>query len=131
MWVVIIAIIVFVIGKFIYDKGQQSNRISKEGGMVHKYKTLVQLLMRGHPNSKIFQVTEDSLLLGVSSIGGTTTYSLLQTFGKVTITWKVDSPVYGKHTLEWDFDEFMDQNKMVEKIMNDLKQYQTNVMKAY
>ena len=87
--------------------------------------------MGGHPNSKIFQVTGDSLLLGVHSSGGTTLYRLLQTFGKITITWTVESPVYGKHRLEWNFDEFMDQNKMIEKIMNDLKQYQTNVMTAH
>lgn len=130
IWLVLIAIICFVGFKFLRDRKRQNQRVAKEGGMLHKYRVLVQYLLSGHPNTKIFQVTGDSLFLGVSSTGGTTTYDLLQTFGKVTITWKVDSPVYGKHKLEWDFDEYLDQNKMIEKIMNDLKQYQTNVITA-
>ncbi|MET3875965.1 hypothetical protein [Chitinophaga sp. OAE865] len=85
---------------------------------------MLNLLLSGHTNTKIFQVTADSVLLGIHSSGGTTLYRLLQTFGKVTIAWTVESPIYGKHRLEWDFDEFMDQNKMMEKIMSDLKQYQ-------
>lgn len=130
MWTIVIIIVIGVLIKFFYDKSQQVQKVAKEGGMKHKYRVLLNLLLNGHPNAKIFQVTADSVLLGMHSSGGTTLYRLLQTFGKVTITWTIDSPVYGKHKLEWDFDEYLDQEKMLEKVMNDLKQYQINVMTA-
>ena len=130
MWTLVIIIVIGVLIKFFYDKSQQVQKIVKEGGMQHKYRVLLDLLLSGHSNTKIFQVTADSVLLGVHSSGGTTLYRLLQTFGKVTITWTVDSPIYGKHKLEWTFDEYLDQEKMMDKIMNDLKQYQINVMTA-
>ncbi len=131
VWLVLIAVICYVAFKFFRDRWKQNQRIAKEGGMVHKYRILIQHLLSGHTNSKIFQRTSDSVLLGVHNSGGTTLYSLLQTFGKISITWTMESPIYGKHKLEWNFDEYLDQSKMLERMMNDLKQYQTNVMTAY
>lgn len=45
--------------------------------------------------------------------------------------WRVESPIFGKHKLNWKFDEFMDQQKMIEKIENDLEIYQSNIMQKY
>lgn len=130
MWTLIIIVIVLIVIKFIYDKNKQSVQIGRQGGMANKYKILVGHLMGGHSNTKIFQETSDSLSLGVSSAGGTTIFRLLQTFGKVTITWEMNSPLFGKHKLEWNFPEFMDQDEMFDRIGNDMAKYQENAIQT-
>ena len=37
----------------------------------------------------------------------------------------------GNHKLEWQFDEFMDQEKMIDKINHDIEVYMTNVLQKY
>lgn len=128
MWTFIALVIVAIFAKFLYDKNKQSVQIGRQGGMSNKYKTIVAHLMGGHSNSKIFQETSDSLTLGVSSAGGTTVFRLIQTFGKVAVIWELNSPLFGKHKLEWEFPEFMDQDKMFERINDELGQYQTNAI---
>jgi len=98
--------------------------------MLHKYRILIDLVKSGHAGCKVFRFSSDSVQLGVSSPGGITMFYLTQTFGTLTVQWKLDSPFYGKHNLEWTFDEYMDQEIMVEKINNDLTQYQINVLTA-
>lgn len=130
MWTFIIIVIVLIVGKFLYDRNQQSVQIGRQGGMSNKYRTLIAHLMGGHSNTKIFQETSDSLSLGVSNAGGSTIFRLLQTFGKVTVSWEMSSPLFGKHKLEWSFPEFMDQNEMFERIGNDMVKYQENAMQT-
>ena len=64
-------------------------------------------------------------------MGGTTIFTLIQTFGSLTVQWKVDSPVFGKHKIDWSFQENQDQKAMVEKIESDLLNYQNRVFKSY
>ena len=130
MWAFLIIVVVLIVFKFLYDKNKQSVQIGRQGGMSTKYKTIVAHLMSGHSSAKIFQETSDSMTFGVSSAGGTTIFRLIQTFSKVSITWEMNSPLFGKHKLEWEFPEFMDQDKMHEKIGNDLAQYQENAIKT-
>ncbi len=42
----------------------------------------------------------------------------------------MESPVFGKHKMEWTFPEYADQFKMAETLMNDLGKYQENVKTA-
>jgi hypothetical protein len=131
IWIIIIAVIVITTGKFFYDKNQQASKIVREGGMRKKYRELIGYIMEGDSRTKIFQEDSDSISLGISSMGGTTLFILIQTFGKLTVQWKVDSPVFGKHKMEWDFPEYGDQKKMIERIMNDLSKYQSNMMQNF
>jgi len=128
MWTFIIIIIVLIIVKFLYDKNQQRVQIGRQGGMTNKYRTLIDNLMSGHSNTKIFQETADSLSLGVSGAGGITIFRLVQTFGNITIRWKMNSPLFGKHKLKWEFPEYMDQDQMFVQITIDLAKYQENAM---
>lgn len=123
-------VILGVIIKFLYDKNQQSIQIGKQGGMLKKYKILNDYIINSHPSSKIFQETSDSITIGVSISGGTTTFRLLQSFGKLSVRWEMNSPFFGKHKLDWDFPEFQDQEKMLLRITNDLEKYQKNVIDA-
>jgi hypothetical protein len=130
MWTFIIIIIVLIIVKFLYDKNQQSVQVGRQGGMANKYRILIAHLMVGHSNTSIFQETSDSISLGVSNAGGSTIFRLLQTFGKVTIRWEMNSPLFGKHNLEWDFSEYMDQEQMFERMGNDIAKYQENAIQT-
>ena len=126
----IVIVVVALIIKFFYDRHQQSVQIGKQGGMANKYRTLIDSILKEHQNSKIFQETSDSISLGVSSAGGTTVFRLLQTFGKLSVWWELTSPLFGKHKLNWEFPEFMNQEEMVERMANDLGKYQKNAIEA-
>lgn len=130
MWITITLVIVFIIGKFLFDKNKQASKITMEGGMRNKYHDLIGFLKAGDSRTKIFQETSDSITLGLSNTGGTTLFILTQTFGYVTVQWKIDNPIVGKHKMEWDFPEYSDQKKMTERIANDLEKYQKNLMDA-
>jgi hypothetical protein len=131
MWIgIVLFIIVFIIGKFFYERHKQATKIALEGGMRSKYRHLIELLLSGDSMSKIYQETSDSITLGVSKMGGTTLFVLTQTFGNVTVQWKVDSPIFGKHKMEWNFPEYADQEKMVERIINDSGKFQENLLNA-
>lgn len=130
MWILIIIVILFIVGKFLLNTNEQNKEVAKQGGMDFKYRDLIAILMAGDERSKIYQLTASSVTLGVSSIGGMTVFTLTQTFGKVTIQWKMESPIFGKHKMEWTFNEYMEQTKMAEIIMNELGKYQENVLGA-
>lgn len=131
MWfIVILLVFVFTIGKFIYDKNQQASKIAREGGMTSKYQVLIKHLMSGDSRSKVYQETSESITVGLSNVGGTTLFILTQTFSKLTVQWKVNSPVFGKHKMEWDFPEYADQDQIFNKILNDIEKYQQNMMSS-
>lgn len=131
MWIVIIVIVVFIIGKFLLDKNEQAGKITMQGGMKNKYKELIEYLMSGDMRTRIFEETSDSLTLGLSNAGGSTLFVLIQSFGKVTVQWKLNSPIYGKHKLEWSFDEFKDQEEMADVIFNNIAKYDKNLMETF
>jgi hypothetical protein len=130
MWIVISIIILVVIISFLSAVNKQGKRVLKEGGMRHKYQILIDLLLNEDPKIKIYRITNTSVIIGLSSISGSTFFTINQTFRIVTIQWKIDSAVFGKHSLEWEFDEYMDQTKMFDRILNDLEKYQNNIMSA-
>lgn len=133
MWIIIILaiVVVIILAKFFSDKNRQADKIAKEGGMRRKYKTLVEHFLSGDTRAQVFRETSDSITVGLSNMGGTTLFVLTQTFGQITVQWKIDSPIFGKHKLEWDFPEYGDQHQMIERISNDLLKYQQNMMSNF
>ena len=95
--------------------------------MKEKYTVLIGALMMD-PRTQIYNETSDSITLGLSNAGGTTLFNLSQYFGFIKIQWKVDSPLFGKHKIEWDFPENQDQNEIIKKIEFDLGNYQRNII---
>lgn len=131
-WIwIIVGLIAFSIIKFLISANKQAEEVTKQGGMRVKYRTLVNHVLNSDPKAKIFQETSTLISVGVSSIGGSTVFYIQQAFGDVAIKWQVDSPVFGKHKLEWTFDQFDNQNQMIKKIENDIEIYQKNVMQKY
>ena len=131
MWWIILVIIAIVLIKFAHDYSKQAQTVSKQGGMRVKYKTLVNYFLAGDPDSKIIQETPTFISVGVSSISGSTTFFITHSFGWVNIQYRLNSRVFGNHKLEWEFDEFGDQNKMIEKIEHDISIYNKNMLQKY
>ena len=84
--------------------------------------------MQQDPRVRIIKETSNSIDLGMVNAGGASSFFLTQTYGNLTVQWKIQSPIYGKHEMEWDFPEYLDQQKMIERLNNDLGKYQMNVV---
>ena len=130
-WIIIIAIVVIIAIKFANDCNEQADAVAKQGGMRIKYRTLINYILSSDPKCKIIQETATFISVGVSGISGSTVFFIQQTFGSVTIQYKVKSHVFGNHQLEWKFDEFADQEKMIEKITHDLDFYNNNMIQKF
>ena len=117
-WIIIIGIVLFIIIKFVSDRNKQADAVAKQGGMRKKYRTLVNYALAGHANSHIISEDGTGITIGCASPG-------------VTIRWRSTSILMGNHKLEWSFDEFMDQDRMIEKIEHDIEVYMSNVIQKF
>ena len=131
LWFIIIAIIAYIIIKFAIDNNKQANAVAKQGGMRKKYCTLIEYAKGGVPNSKIVHEDGTSIRVGCSSAGGSTHFDIVQTFGNVTIQWISTSVLIGNNKLEWEFNEFMDQEEMIAIMEHDISVYMSNVMSKF
>lgn len=128
MWIIIVIVVIVIVVLFNFnsDRNAQTNKIDREGGMRKKYSELIEHLCGS--KGEVLRQSGSSITIGASSIGGSTLFILTQTFGNLTVQWKVDSPVFGKHNLEWEFPEYENQVKMIQKIESDLMQYNKKMM---
>ena len=123
IWVIIVAIIVFIAFKIGSTSGQVVGSVSSNGGMRVKYARLLENILSGHKDSKVFVETRTYLRAGVSNYGGTTLFHIQQSTGnKVIIQYEVkDNPAVPAFQLEWVFPDDMDQNEMMVVISNDIQ----------
>lgn len=130
MWL-IIAIVIFMLIKFAADHNKQVKDVAQQGGMRVKYRTLINHLLTDDSNCRILQEKTTFILLGVSHPGNSSVFMIQQTFGTVTIEYQIKSIVFGNHKLEWTFNEYADQNKMVEKITHDIERLNNDIMQNF
>ncbi|WP_288316090.1 hypothetical protein [uncultured Mediterranea sp.] len=130
-WILFIGLIVFIGIKFIIDYNKQANYVAKQGGMKRKYGTLINYLLALHEENRILQEGTTHIRLGYISFGGSVIFNIVQTFGNVTIQWESNNQLFGKHKLEWNFNEFMNQEEMIHKILHDINVYSSNVVNKY
>ena len=115
VWVIVIAVVVFIAFKLGSTSGQIVGSVNSSGGMRAKYAKLLENILGGHKDSKIFLETRTYIRAGVSNYGGTTLFHIQQSTGnKVIIQYEVkDNPVVPSFQLEWTFPDDMDQNEMM------------------
>lgn len=130
-WIIIIGIILYVIIKFASDSNKQADAVAKQGGMRKKYKQLVDFALAGHDQSHVVREDGTSITVGCRSAGGSTYFDIVQGFGNVIIRWRSTSIVMGNHKLEWTFNEYYDQNKIIDKINHDVEAYMSNVINKF
>ena len=123
IWVIIVAVIVFIAFKIGSTSGQVVGSVNNCGGMRVKYARLLENILSGHKASKVFVETRTYLRAGVSNYGGTTLFHIQQSTGnKVIIQYEVkDNPAVPAFQLEWVFPDDMDQNEMMVVISNDIQ----------
>lgn len=130
-WTLIIAIIAWGLYRFFSDYSKQKEKMEKIGGVKKKYSTLINTILSGDSKCRIIQETSTFIRIGVSGISGSTLFDIAQTFGTVTIQYRVDSTVFGKNKLEWVFDENMNQVTMLEKINTDIEELTLKTMSKF
>lgn len=123
MWFVIGAIVIFVFAKFFWDRRKLELSIKDRGGMLIVYKELVDLLLAGHPKSKVFRESSTNITLGAVDNFTVTIFEILENFKVITITYRIKSRFFGKHMLVWEFDKMEDPEFIFFKIDSDIKAY--------
>lgn len=115
IWVIIVAVIVFIAFKIGSTSGQVVGSVNNSGGMRVKYARLLENILGGHQDCKIFAATRTYIRVGVANYAGTTLYHIQQsTENKVIIHYEVkDNPVVPSIQLEWVFPDDMDQDEMM------------------
>lgn len=123
IWVIIVVVIVFIAFKIGSTSGQVVGSVNNSGGMRVKYARLLENILSGHKDSKVFVETRTYLRAGVSNYGGTTLFHIQQATGnKVIIQYEVkDNPAVPAFQLEWVFPDDMDQDEMMVVISNDIQ----------
>lgn len=123
IWAIIIAIVIFVAFKLGSTSGQVVGSVNSSGGMRAKYAKLLENILGGHKDSKIFVETRTYIRAGVSNYGGTTLFHIQQSTGnKVIIQYEVkDNPVVPSYQLEWTFPDDMDQDEMMAVMAMDMQ----------
>jgi len=123
IWVIIIAIVIFIAFKLGSTSGQVVGSVNSSGGMRVKYAKLIENILGGHKDSQIFVETRTYIRVGVSNYGGTTLFHIQQSTGnKVIIQYEVkNNPVVPSYQLEWIFQDDMDQDEMMAVMAMDIQ----------
>lgn len=123
IWVIVIAVVVFIAFKLGSTSGQVVGNVNSSGGMRVKYAKLLENILDGHKDSKIFVETRTYIRAGVSNNGGTTLFHIQQSAGnKVIIQYEVkNNPVVPSYQLEWTFPDDMDQDEMMAVMAMDMQ----------
>lgn len=102
IWAIVIAVVVFLAFKLGSTSGQVVGSVNSSGGMRIKYAKLLENILGGHKDCKIFVETRTYIRAGVSNYGGTTFFHIQQSTGnKVIIQYEVkDNPVVPSYQLE-------------------------------
>lgn len=123
IWIIIIAVVIFIAFKLGSTSGQVVGSVNSSGGMRIKYAKLLENILSGHEDSQIFVETRTYLRAGVSNYGGTTLFHIQQsTNNLVIIQYEVkNNPVVPSYQLEWTFPDDMDQDEMMAVMAIDMK----------
>lgn len=117
IWVIVIlvmAVVVIIAFKLGSTSGQVIASVNDRGGMRVKYAQLLNNILDGHKDSKIFVETRTYIKAGVSNYGGTTFFHIQQsTDNKVIIQYEVkNNPIVPSFQLTWTFPDDMNQDEM-------------------
>ena len=123
IWVIIVAIVVYFIYKFVNESNKVTEKVEAEGGMKKKYHTLLDFILTGHPEARILQETRTFISAGVSNYGGSTMFYIQQSpGGQCIIQYEVkNNPMIGDFRLQWTFPDDMDQTMMLVRMTADIQ----------
>lgn len=133
IWVIVIAIVVYFAFKLGSTSGQVVGSVNSSGGMRVKYAKLLDNILAGHKDSKVFVETRTYLRAGVSNYGGTTLFHIQQSTGnKVIIQYEVkNNPVVPSFQLQWTFPDNTDQEEMMVVMEIDIQKKMMQIQNGY
>ena len=101
------------------------------GGMRIKYAKLLDHILSGHENAKIFVETRTYIRAGAISYGGSLLFHIQQNVGNsVLIDYEVSkNPVIPDFTLRFSFPDNMDQDEMWDRIGMEVKAKMDQMLK--
>jgi hypothetical protein len=119
IWIILIAIIGYLLYSFISSKEKIKQQVDAQGGMKEKYFVLINYLL-GDVGARIIHLTRDNVQIQAKTRGFVSHFSILQSFDKVLITWQAITP-FGEFKDRWQFPQTLDQHQMVKKISADIE----------
>jgi len=122
-WVIIIALVCLFIYKLANASNMVAKQVKKAGGMRIKYHTLLDFILAGHREAKVFEETRTYISAGVSNYGGTTIFHIQQSSkGQCLIHYEVkNNPAIRDFQLRWTFSDDLSQEIMWVKINTDIR----------
>lgn len=120
----VILVIVLLVKRSSIKESNQSY-----GGMQSKYSILIDSII-SNPNVRIVKSTSMKVVLQSSSSGGVTTIRIVQGNGVVLINWMIESPAHGNHTLNWEYSEPADQNRIIQEMNDDVTVVNSRIMSS-
>ena len=118
IWIVVFIVVVIIVYNLGSKSGETIEHVSESGGMRMKYTELLEYILAGHRESRVFVETRTYIRAGVSNYGGTTLFHIQQCPGnKVMIDFEVkNNPAVKAFTLRFVFDDSMNQSDMYQQI---------------
>jgi hypothetical protein len=110
---IIVCFAVFILYNFFSDREKELENVDSHGGMKKKYSKLLSRLSIN--SGEITRLTRDNICFSVRTKYYLHQFSVLQTFGKVSITWTAKSAISNANE-QWEFPDHQDQDEMANQI---------------
>lgn len=95
---------------------------------IEKYDALYRSLTNKRP-AEIIKSSATRILVKVKVNGDAHYFGLEELDSRLMITWKLNSPEFGKTSKEWSFNPNSPQNWMYEEVLGDIREFQLNQIK--
>ena len=105
----------------------KNNTLITANSIKQKYSFLIDSILNGRSDVKIYEEKTNFISLGSSSYGGSTQFKLTQISGRLMIHYVSNSahPLIGNITKEWSFPEEENQERILKRMMTDIE-YEIN-----
>lgn len=124
-WIIILALVLFFVIRFIYQVNSDKKKLAAEGGMRVRYKILIDNLLSTFTDCEILDEDWNYISIGTLSPGE---FRFNIAHSKILIIeWRISYSDFWQHKLEWRFSVTADQNMMVDKISYDINAYLKNL----
>jgi hypothetical protein len=118
IWFVIIAIIGYILYRFIKDSRVRNAQVRGQGGMLVKYQEMVAILK--NLNFQVEKVDLSSIFLFSRGTYGSDGFTIIDSFGKTIIVYKSKN-ANGQIKDKWEFQNPIDQDIIAEKFLADMQ----------
>ncbi|NPD92167.1 hypothetical protein [Xylanibacter muris] len=88
---------------------------------------MTEFILSEFPNCEIIKEDNASITIGYEGVNGSTYFYIERKSKMISILYRTETTVFGKHELEWKFYEPMEQETIITKIKKDISDYNTKI----